>query len=228
MAVYERYLPTKYADLWHVVVGVIADKDVEFGRVLTPVPVVTSVLPSRRVDQDQLAHLDVSERAQLCQLLDEFADCFVDKPGLCDVVTHRIQTTPEFVPRQVRPYRVPAVFKEEVDRQIADLLSMGLIRRSESPMASPIVCVAKKDGGVRIACDYRYLNSFTVGDAFPMTTVNDTLHKLGSAKFISTFDAKSGYWQIPIHEQDRWLTAFITHDGLYEWVRAEKCRCYFS
>ena len=52
-----------------------------------------------------------------------------------------------------------------------------------------------------------------------MTTVNDTLHKLGSAKFISTFDAKSGYWQIPIHEQDRWLTAFITHDGLYEWVR---------
>ena len=53
--------------------GVIADKDVEFGRVLTPVPVVTSVLPSRRVDQDKLTHLDVSERAQLCQLLDEFA-----------------------------------------------------------------------------------------------------------------------------------------------------------
>jgi len=96
---------------------------------------------------------------------------------------------------------------------------MGLIRRSESPMASPIVCVAKKDGGVRIAYDYRYLNSFTVGDAFPLTTVNDTLHKLGSAKFISTFDANSVYWQIPINKQDRWLTAFITHDGLYEWVR---------
>jgi len=79
--------------------GVIADKDVEFGRVLTPVPDVTSVLPSRRVDQDKLTYLDVSERAQLCQLLDEFADCFVDKSGLCDVVTHRIQTTPEFVPR---------------------------------------------------------------------------------------------------------------------------------
>jgi len=58
--------------------GVIADKDVEFGSVLTPVPIVTSVLPSRRVDQDKLAYLDVSESAQLCQLLDEFADCFVD------------------------------------------------------------------------------------------------------------------------------------------------------
>ena len=86
-------------------------------------------------------------------------------------------------------------------------------------MASPIVCVAKKTGGVRIACDYRYLNSFTVGDAFPMATINETLSKIGAAKFISTFDAKSGYWQIPVAEQDRWLTAFVTHDGLYEWLR---------
>jgi len=113
--------------------GVIADKDhVEFGRVLTPVPAVASLLPSQRIDQDKLVHLDVSKRAQLCQLLDEFADCFVDKPGLCDVVTHRIQTTPEFVPHQVRPYRVPAVSKRKVDRQIAELLSMRLIRRSET------------------------------------------------------------------------------------------------
>ena len=103
------------------------------------------------------------ERAQLCQLLDAFADCFVDKPGLCDVVTHRIQTTPEFVPRQVRPCRVPAVSKGKVDRQIAELLSMRLIRRSksDSPMTIPIVCVAKKNGGVCTACDNSYLNSFT-------------------------------------------------------------------
>jgi len=199
--------------------GVIAEKDAEFCRVLTPVPVVSSVLPSQRVDQDKLNHLSVFKRTQLCRLLDEFADCVVDKFGLCDVITHRIQTTSEFVPRQVRPYRVPAVFKDEVNRQIADLLSMGLIRGSNSPMASPIVCVAKKHGGVRIAFDYRYLNTYTVGDAFSMAAVNDTLNKLGFAKYISTFDAKSGYWQIPIREEDCWLTAFVTHDGLYEWVR---------
>ena len=109
---------------------------------------------------DKLAHLDVSERAQLCQLLDEFADCFVDKPGLCDVVTHRIQTTPEFVPRQVPSYRVPAVSKEEVDRQIAELLSMRLFRHSEtdSPMTIPI---AENDGGVRTARDCCCRNFFT-------------------------------------------------------------------
>ena len=134
-------------------------------------------------------------------------------------MTHRIVTTPEFVPKQMRPYRVPIAFRAEVNRQIRELLDMGLIRPSVSPMASPIICVAKKSGGVRIACDYRYLNSFAVGDAYPMSTINETLSKIGSSKIISTFDTKSGYWQIPVAEGDRWMTAFVTHDGLYEWVR---------
>jgi len=64
------------------------------------------------------------------------------------------------VPRQVRPCRVPTVFKEEVDRQIAELLSMRLIRRSETDSAMTIP-VAENDGGVRTACDNSYLNSFT-------------------------------------------------------------------
>jgi len=45
------------------------------------------------------------------------------------------------------------------------------------------------------------------------------MHKTEAVKFISMFDAKSGYWQIPVAKEDRWLTAFVTHDGLYEWVR---------
>lgn len=82
------------------------------------------------------------------------------------------------------------------------------------------MCVAKKDGTVRLAVDYRYLNSYTVADAYPMTTVtvNEILRKMGSANLISLFDAKSGYWQCPVREKDQWKTAFITNDGLYEWT----------
>ena len=90
-------------------------------------------------------------------------------------MVHRIQTTAGFVPRQMRPYRVPDAVKPEVDRQSQDLLDKGLIRPSDSPVASPVVCVAKKDGGIRIACDYRYLNTYTVGDACLMTTIDVTL-----------------------------------------------------
>jgi len=53
---------------------------------------------------------------------------------------------------------VPIASRADVNRQIRELLDMGLIRPSVSPMASPIVCVAKKFGGVRIAGDYRHLN----------------------------------------------------------------------
>jgi len=98
----------------------------------------------------------------------------------------------------MRAYRVPEVFKPNVKKQIRELLDIGLIRPSVSPMASPIVCVAKKNGGARLAVDYRYLNSFTVADAYiyPMVTVNEILNKIGSANYISLFDAKSGYWQM--------------------------------
>jgi len=200
--------------------SVIDDRDSMFGNVLTPIPVVSSCLsPSQRVEDDKIEHLQPDQRQQLLQLLDEFAEQFDDRPGRCDAVVHRIQTTDGFVPRQMRPYRVPDAFKPEVDRQIQDLLDKGLIRPSNSPMASPIVCVAKKDGGVRIACDYRYLNSFTVGDAYPMPTIDEVLRSIGEGQFISTFDARSGYWQIPLAEEHRWLTLFVTHDGLYEWLR---------
>jgi len=97
---------------------------------------------------------------------------------------HRTETTDEFKPKRMRAYRVPEVFKPDVEKQIGELLDMGLIRPSVSPMASTIVCVAKKNGGVR------YLNSFTVAQ---MVTVNEILNKMGSANFISLFDAKSGY-----------------------------------
>jgi len=81
---------------------------------------------------------------------------------------------------------VPIAFRAEVNRQIRELLDMGLIRPSVSPMASPIVCVAKKSGGVRIACDYRYLNSFTVGDAHPKSTVKETLSEIALRLSVST------------------------------------------
>jgi len=124
--------------------GVIAECDAEFGKVLSPSTVVNeNVLPSVRVVPEQVNHPDERQRVELFEVLDEFAACFSDKPGLCDVVTHRIVTTPEFVAKQTRPYRVPVAFRTEVNRQIREMLDMGHIRPSVSPMASPIVCVAK-------------------------------------------------------------------------------------
>ena len=57
-----------------------------------------SVMPSVRVEPEKLSHLNEGQRAELIEVLDEFAACFSDKPGLCDVVTHHIVTTPDSFP----------------------------------------------------------------------------------------------------------------------------------
>jgi len=126
-------------------------------------------------------------------LLGEFRVCFSDESGLFKAAEHRIQVTSDIQPKRITPYRVPEIMKPEVDRQIKQLLDAGLIVPSNSPIASPLVCVAKKQGGVRLACNYRYDNSFTVADMFPLCTIGDVIRKVGEGHLISTFDAKSGY-----------------------------------
>jgi len=60
----------------------------------------------------------------LKNLLDEFADCFSNQPGLCTVIQHEINTTSDFVPRRTRAYRVPEVLKTEIEKQIDELLRL--------------------------------------------------------------------------------------------------------
>ena len=158
------------------------------------------VLPSVNVDRSKVEHLDPEQQGELLALLDEFAECFSDKPGLCRVAEHQIRVTGDFQPKRMRPYRVPEAMKPEVERQIKELLDAGLIVRSDSPMASPLVCVAKKQGGVRLAC---YVNSFTVAYVFPLCTVDEVIRKVGRGRYIRLFDAKSKYWQSLVRPEDR-------------------------
>ena len=88
--------------------------------------------------------------------------------GLCELVTHEIKVTPEFKPKQFKVYRVPEILKGEIDRQIDELLKQRFIKPYKSPMANPIVCVLNKDKSVRLTCDFRYVNKYTVPDGFPM------------------------------------------------------------
>ena len=105
---------------------------------------------------------------RLLAVLDDFAECFTETPGHCTLVAHEIRVSDNFQPKASRAYRVPEVLKEETERQVAQLLELDFIQPSRSPMSSGVVCVVKPDKSIRLACDYRYLNAHTIGDAFPM------------------------------------------------------------
>jgi len=107
--------------------AIIYESDDEFGTL----PVVDSgcneSLPSSRIEPAKLNHLSAEQKQQFLALLDEFADVFTDKPGLCKVGVHEINVTLDFKPKRLRAYKVPDVLKPEVARQIQELLDLGFI-----------------------------------------------------------------------------------------------------
>jgi transposase InsO family protein len=76
--------------------------------------------------------------------------------------------------------------------------------------------VPKHDGGVRMCINYHPLNAILFLDAYPLPRIDDMLRRVAGHKFYSTFDLASGYWQIPLREQDKCKTAFYAPSGFYE------------
>ena len=106
----------------------------------------------------------------------------------------------------------------EIKQKVNVMLKDGIIEESKSPWSSPVVLVQKKDGTTRFCIDYRKLNDVTKKDSFPVPRVDDTLDALGNTKaqIFSTMDLASGYWQLPIAEEDKEKTAFVTQNGTYQ------------
>ena len=66
--------------------------------------------------------------------------------------------------------------------------------------------------------DYRAVNNITKGDAYPLPRIDDMLESLNSASWFTSLDLASGFWQVEMEEEDKEKTAFISHNGLYEFT----------
>ena len=77
----------------------------------------------------------------------------------------------------------------------------------------------KERGQLRFCCDFRYLNAVTMKDAYPIPRIDESLSKLGDAKFFTTLDLGSAFWQVPLRKKDREKTGFACELGLYQWKR---------
>ncbi|CAM5145663.1 unnamed protein product [Natator depressus] len=106
--------------------------------------------------------------------------------------------------------------KTAVEREIKDMLQMGVILLSESAWASPVVLVPKPDGEISFCMDYCKLNAVTRLENYPMPCTDELLEELGRAQFISALDLTKGYWEVPLDDPAKERSAFITHVGLCE------------
>ena len=114
---------------------------------------------------------------------------------------------------------IPKPLYGEVKMHLQDMISHGWISKSKSPYSSPVVCIRKKDGSLRLCVDYRQLNSKTQDDRQPIPRIQDILNSLSGNTYFSVLDQGKAYHQGFVAKEHRHLTAFITPWGLYQWNR---------
>ena len=162
------------------------------------------------------------EFQRLNHILDKYEGVFIKNKtdiGLTNVLKHDIVLKPVAKYFAEAPRRLNTEKKKAADETIKELLRAGLIRESNSPFASGIVMVRKKDGTYRMCIDFRMLNDITIPDAFPLPRTDDLIEALGSARLFSSMDLGSAFWQVGLPEEKKHTTAFATPEGLYEFNR---------
>lgn len=163
--------------------------------------------------------LNLKEREAFSELLRDNADIFELGGGPpTKYATHRIRTV-DCEPKAVPPYPLNGPKKEFLRKEVDKLLKEGVIEECESPWSSPVVLVPKPNGSYRMCLDFRSLNSVTIADSYPLPRIDDLLQSAKSTAYMSTIDLQSGFWQVPLAEEDKDKTCFITPFGTYRFNR---------
>ena len=129
---------------------------------------------------------------------------------------YAIDLREEFVPKKGKIYSLLRVEREEVQEFVKDQLRKGYIRPSKSLQMSPVFFVPKKNGKKRMVQDYRYLNSWTIKNNYPLPLISDLINSIGKKRMFMKMDLRWGYNNVRIKEEDEWKAAFLMPEGSFE------------
>lgn len=198
-------------------VNVIFEGEEEFGEVEDAPVVEAKDSFEQEIEAVPTPRLDTRQNSELRELLSEFKTLFTRTLQPVKIGEHKIELLPDCPRRRPHSYCVPMAYRQEVDRQVQELLELGLLEHAEADVTYPVVCVAKKDATVRMCVDYRALNVVTKVPFYPMKDMTELIFTAGSAKWLTCLDLLRGYYQIRMNEGSKALTAFSTHSGTYQW-----------
>ncbi|UYV81480.1 hypothetical protein LAZ67_20001324, partial [Cordylochernes scorpioides] len=161
--------------------------------------------------------LSDSKKIDVLDVLYRYRELFSEEWNkAADIEPYHIKLKANTEPIRQKAYRRSPKERDIIEEQVKEMCEKGVIRKSTSPWASPVVLVKKSDGSYRFCVDYRKVNNVTEKFSYPLPDITDCLDRLAGMKYFSHTDFVSGYWQCPLDETSKPITAFTTGNGLYE------------
>lgn len=156
--------------------------------------------------------LNEFQRKRLNKIISSYPMVLTKRPGRatnyeCKIILKDLELArkgPYFLP----PDRLPLL-----EEHINESVDSGILLPCQSSYVSPVFFVAKHSGGVRLCADYRFLNTKIQFDPFSACKMNTIFNSLGSAKYFSVSDLNKSFYQIPLSQDSRHITAIITQVG---------------
>jgi hypothetical protein len=191
---------------------------------ITPNTLETSQEKTDRILDETLNWIDQNDafsdyqKTLMRHTLIENKAIFSEDPGLASDYVCHLNVKPHTVYHR-KSYPIPFSKREAARKEINHMLELGVIEPSNAEYSSPLVCVSKKDGGVRLCLDARNLNEILVDDRESPPPIDEILHKFHGQKIFSTTDFTSGYWQIAVAEESRDYLSFLFDGQNYRFTR---------
>ncbi|XP_065939476.1 uncharacterized protein [Magallana gigas] len=199
------------------VISSLANDDVQIADDVVSDRVPTLQQTESATDVQYSTNLTAEQMDQIQRLVEEFGDIFTDVPKRTHLMKHSFKTSTE-VPIQMKPYPIPYALQDKVKRELQQMMDLGIIEETDSPYSAPVVLIKKKDNSLRFCVDFRELNKITVFDPRPMPRIDAILNKISKAKFISKLDLTKGYWEVPLDDDAKRKSAFVTPFGHFSFT----------
>lgn len=166
--------------------------------------------------EEKLCHLSGVEKKEMMEVIQKYKHIFSDVPGRTSLISHDVEVEGS-VPIKQHPYRVNPRKLDIMHAEIQYMLDNDLIEKSSSSWSSPCILVPKADNSYRFVTDFRKVNLVTKTDSFPIPRIEDCIDQIGNAQYVSKVDLLKGYWQVPLTERAKEVSAFVIPDNLYQY-----------